>query len=280
MIQLVESAAVRQWCDARRAEGQRIGFVPTMGALHTGHLSLLRIAAQHADCVVVSIFVNPLQFGPSEDLARYPRDLAADAAKCAAAGAALLFCPAAEAFYPPGFQTRVAVDALARGLCGERRPGHFSGVCTVVAKLFNLVGPCVAVFGEKDYQQLQVIRRMVVDLDQPVQIVSGAIVREVDGLALSSRNAFLSPAERQQATCLHAALERARALVAAGERDGARVLAAAGELIGRAELGRVDYLELRDAQTLEPRATIIPGATLLALAVYFGATRLIDNTLL
>jgi cytidyltransferase-like protein len=181
MIQLVDSGAVRQWCEARRAEGQRIGFVPTMGALHAGHLSLMRIAAQHADALVVSIFVNPLQFGPSEDLVRYPRDLPGDGAKCAEAGVALLYCPTAEQLYPPGFQTRVEVASLARGLCGERRPGHFSGVCTVVAKLLNVVGPCVAVFGAKDYQQLQVIRRMVVDLDQPVQIVSGPIVREADG---------------------------------------------------------------------------------------------------
>ncbi|MBK6846812.1 MAG: pantoate--beta-alanine ligase [Proteobacteria bacterium] len=280
MIQLVDSGAVRQWCEARRAEGQRIGFVPTMGALHAGHLSLMRIAAQHADALVVSIFVNPLQFGPSEDLARYPRDLPGDGAKCAEAGVALLYCPTAEQLYPPGFQTRVEVASLARGLCGERRPGHFSGVCTVVAKLLNVVGPCVAVFGAKDYQQLQVIRRMVVDLDQPVQIVSGPIVREADGVAMSSRNAHLTAAERQQAPCLHAALQQARALVAAGERDPERVLASARAAIERAPLARLDYLELRDAQTLAPLTELLPGGTLLALAVYFGATRLIDNAVL
>ncbi|MBK8482536.1 MAG: pantoate--beta-alanine ligase [Proteobacteria bacterium] len=280
MIQQADSAALRRWCEARRAEGKRIGFVPTMGALHAGHLSLVRLAAQHADALVVSIFVNPLQFGPGEDLMRYPRDLAGDGAKCAEAGVALLFSPTAEQFYPSGFQTQVEVESLARGLCGERRSGHFRGVCTVVTKLFNIVGPCVAVFGAKDYQQLAVIRRMVVDLDQPVTIVSGPIVREVDGLAMSSRNACLSAEERRQAPFLYAALQRAREVVGAGERDAAALLLVTRAALAGATLAAVDYVELRHAQTLAPLTQVLPGATLLALAVTFGRTRLIDNAVL
>jgi pantoate--beta-alanine ligase len=291
MRELRDPQELRRLCDARRATGQRVGLVPTMGFLHQGHLSLMKRARELADFVVVSIFVNPTQFGPGEDLDRYPQDLPGDLAKCRAAGVDLVFAPERDALYPDGYQTFVEVGALGRGLCGERRPGHFRGVATVVTKLFNLVGPCVAVFGEKDYQQLQVIRRLARDLELPVEVFGAPTVREPDGLAMSSRNSYLTPAERASATCLQRALEAVRVAVRARGRMAASEALAIARGVIEAEPGaRVDYVELRDAETLEPRPSVgaggmaveaVPqGRTLLALAVYFGKTRLIDNTVI
>lgn len=282
MQELRDVEAVRRWCDEARRAGRRVGFVPTMGYLHEGHLSLMRLARQHAESIVVSIFVNPTQFGPQEDLARYPRDAEGDATKCREAGVDLIFSPSVEAMYPAGAQTFVEVQQLSQGMCGERRPGHFRGVCTIVEKLFNVIGPCVAVFGEKDYQQLQVLRRLVTDLLQPIEIVAGPLVREPDGLAMSSRNAYLDADQRRAAVALHQTLCAARERVAeAGGRVVAQdVLAVARGRLEKVEGARIDYVELRQGESLAPLAddaTIRPGEAVLLLAVFFGATRLIDN---
>jgi pantoate--beta-alanine ligase len=281
MRQLSDPALLRRLCDAHRQQGGSVALVPTMGYLHEGHLSLIRRAGELGDLVVVSIFVNPTQFGPTEDLSRYPRDLDGDLAKCRAAGVGLVFTPSVDDMYPPGHQTVVEVQRLSQGLCGDRRPGHFRGVATVVAKLFNMVGPCRAVFGEKDYQQLQVIRQMVRDLDFPVEVVGSPIVREPDGLAMSSRNVYLQPAERAAATCLHAALQRVRAAVEArGSVPADEALALARDVLQAAAGARIDYLEARDALTLEPAQSVGCGKTVVAMAVFFGKTRLIDNAVL
>ena len=239
------------WSRAARARGERIAFVPTMGALHEGHVTLLREARSRGDKVALSIFVNPTQFGPNEDLARYPRDLEGDLRKAAGAGTDVAFVPEAADMYPPGFQTVIEVRELARGLDGVFRPGHFAGVATVVAKLFNIVAPDVAVFGEKDFQQLAIVRRMVADLAMPIDVVGIPTVREPDGLAMSSRNAYLSPAERARALSLSRALFAARDRAAAGERDAAALLANARAAL---DIDRLDYLELCDADTLAPIA--------------------------
>ncbi len=277
---------VRAWCDARRREGARIGFVPTMGFLHEGHISLMRAARERADRLVVSIFVNPTQFGPHEDLARYPRDPEGDAARCLEVGTDLLFLPSVEEMYPAGAQTFVAVEDLSQGLCGVHRPTHFRGVSTVVEKLFNVIGPCVAVFGDKDYQQLQVISRMVCDLLQPVEVVGAPLIREPDGLAMSSRNAYLSPAERQVAPCLYESSCLVRDRIAAGEvlTAGAALDLARTHIEDRMEgadvEARIDYVELRRPITLEPlsaTSVVEHGAAVILLAVFLGTTRLIDN---
>lgn len=260
-----------------RRAGETVGFVPTMGFLHEGHLSLVRLAVARCDRAVISIFVNPTQFGPGEDLDRYPQDLEGDLVKAAAAGAELAYVPEVATVYPPGYQTRVTVPELAAPLCGASRPVHFGGVATMVTKLFNVVQPDVAVFGEKDYQQLQVVRRLVRDLELPVEIVGGATVREPDGVAMSSRNAYLSPEERPQAVCLVNALRQAWQRFDAGERDAEALVGVAREVISAQPAARIDYVEIRDAQTLEPVKTIADHAVL-ALAVFFGKTRLIDNT--
>ena len=267
MRELTTPAAMREWSDATRAGGRRIGLVPTMGYLHDGHLSLVAGARARADTCVASIFVNPMQFGAHEDLAAYPRDLERDRSALAAAGVDVLYLPTAAAMYPQQFQTEVSVTRVSAGLCGQSRPGHFRGVTTVVTKLFNAVRPHVAVFGEKDYQQLAVIRRMAADLDTGIEIVGMPIVREADGLAMSSRNAYLSAAERAAARCLSRAIAVGRAAVESGVRRASEVLA------------RVDYAELVDADDLEPIDTVQRPA-LLALAVFIGKTRLIDNTVL
>jgi pantoate--beta-alanine ligase len=270
---------MRARAEAWRLAGRRIAFVPTMGYLHAGHVKLLEEGRTRGDVLVLSIFVNPTQFGPKEDLARYPRDLDGDLAKAAGAGTDAVYFPEATDMYPPGYQTYVEVVDLAQGLCGERRPGHFRGVATVVAKLFAAVKPHVAVFGEKDYQQLQVVRRMVRDLDLDVEIVGIPTVREPDGLAMSSRNAYLSPDERGRAVCLHRALEAVRAAAAAGERDVTALCARATGIIDAGGPNRIDYVEIRDAETLQPVARLErPGV--MALAVFFGATRLIDNVVI
>lgn len=265
---------------ALRAQGQRIGFVPTMGNLHEGHLSLVRIAKQHSDVVVVSIFVNPTQFGPNEDFAAYPRTFEADRALCEAEGVDLVFCPSVPEMYPAGASVSVAENSLSRTLCGAARPGHFDGVCTVVAKLFNVVLPHVAVFGEKDAQQLRVIRRMVRDLRFPVEIVSGPTAREPDGLARSSRNRYLTAEQRPQAVCLRRALDEAERLFAAGERDPQKLVAAMRAVVAQAPAAKIDYIEIVDDETLQPPTGPIARPALVALAVWVGPPRLIDNTVL
>jgi len=269
---------VRELCDAARAEGKRVGLVPTMGYLHEGHIALVRRAVEAADFTVVSIFVNPTQFGPDEDLDRYPVDLEGDLAACREAGAALVFTPTPATMYPGGYQTYVKVEQLSQPMCGRSRPIHFRGVATVVTKLFNIVGPCVAVFGQKDYQQLQVIRRMARDLQQPVEVVGHPTVREADGLAMSSRNAYLSDEERRVAPCLNRALGEAERL--ANERGTISAAEAVALVQGiiEAEPGtRVDYVEARDAETLEAAEAVGGGQAVMAVAVHLGKTRLIDN---
>lgn len=274
--------ALREACERARRGGSGVAFVPTMGALHEGHLSLVRAGRARVGpggLVVASIFVNPTQFGPTEDLARYPRDLEGDAAKLAAAGCDLLFAPSVDAMYPPGEATRVRVDGLTAHLCGPFRPGHFEGVATVVTKLFALVGACAAIFGRKDYQQLAVLRRVARDLFLPVEVVGHAIVREPSGLAMSSRNAYLSDAERGRALALSRGLRGAAAAFAAGERDAARL---AG--LVRAEVepaaDSVDYVSAADPDTLAPLEGPVGERALLAIACRVGATRLLDNFVL
>jgi len=271
---------LRAACDDARARGQRVGFVPTMGALHDGHLALVRAARERAGFVAASIFVNPTQFGPSEDFARYPRDLDGDRAKLAAAGADLVFAPDASAMYAAGERTRVRVHALDEPLCGAFRPGHFEGVATVVAKLFALLGPGVAVFGRKDYQQLTVLRRMAKDLFFPVEIVGAPIVREADGLAMSSRNAYLTEDERARALGLSRGLRAASRAFEAGERS-AEALAR----IARAEVersaARIDYVSVVDPDDLTPpEGGEVGPRALVAIACHIGKTRLIDNVVL
>jgi pantoate--beta-alanine ligase len=263
------------WSEAARARGETIAFVPTMGALHEGHVTLLREAHKHGQRVALSIFVNPTQFGPNEDLARYPRDLDGDLAKAAGAGTDVAYVPEARDVYPAGYQTTVEVRELARGLCGPFRPNHFAGVATVVCKLFNVVRPHAALFGEKDYQQLAIVRRMVRDLDMGIEIVGVPIVREPDGLAMSSRNAYLSPVERGRALSLSRALFAARDAAAAGERDAAAVVAGARAAL---DVDRVDYVDLVDAESLQP-VTDFARPAVLAVAAFVGRTRLIDNVL-
>jgi len=266
-------AEMTAWSLAARARGERVAFVPTMGALHEGHVKLLREARGLGQRLALSIFVNPTQFGPNEDLARYPRDLPGDLAKAAGAGTDVAFVPDARDVYPAGFQTTVEVRELARGLCGPFRPGHFAGVATVVCKLFNVVRPDVAVFGEKDYQQLAIVRRMVTDLDMGIEIVGIPTVREPDGLAMSSRNAYLSPQERARALSLSRALFAARDAAAGGARDGALLVAQARAAL---DVDRVDYVELVDADTLQ-QVTDLRRPAVLAVAAFVGRTRLIDN---
>ena len=264
---------------APEREGRRIAFVPTMGFLHEGHASLLREGRKRGDLLVLSIFVNPIQFGQNEDLDRYPRDLERDCQIAEACGVDLVFMPTAAEMYPAGFQTGVTVRELSLPLCGASRAGHFDGVATVVAKLFNIVRPDVALFGTKDYQQLAVIRRMTADLNMPVEIIGMPIVREADGVAMSSRNAYLSPLERQSARCLIRSIRRVRELFAAGERSVALLLKAARAVIEQEPAAVIDYVEFRDGATLQEQAGA-DESTLFALAVKIGHTRLIDNTVL
>lgn len=270
-----DPAAMSAWAEATRLQGQRIAFVPTMGALHKGHQTLLAEGRKRADKLVLSIFVNPIQFGPNEDLAKYPRDLQGDLHKAASEGCDVAFVPEAGSMYTPGFQTSVEVREVSQGLCGERRPGHFLGVATVVCKLFNIVRPHVAIFGEKDFQQLAVLRRMVVDLNMPLEMVGVATVREPDGLAMSSRNAYLSPADRQRALALITGLRAAKALADKGEKRAPALLAAANAEIAP-RVNRLDYLELRGAEDLKPLETLDRPAVML-VAAFLGNTRLIDN---
>ncbi|MFH1689670.1 MAG: pantoate--beta-alanine ligase [Candidatus Eisenbacteria bacterium] len=262
-----------------RSGGAVVGFVPTMGYLHEGHLTLVRMACELADSVVVSIFVNPTQFGPSEDLDTYPRDLDRDVALLEEAGADIVFVPEAADVYPRGYATVVHVQRLGEKLCGAFRPGHFDGVCTIVAKLFEIVRPNLSVFGQKDGQQVAVIERMVEDLGLDVQIVRGPIVREPDGLAMSSRNSYLSEAERSEAPVLHEALGHARALFDGGETDAEKVLGEVRALIESKQHAEVQYISAVDWKSLDDVRELRAG-TMLALAVFFGRTRLIDNLVL
>ncbi|MCE1118188.1 MULTISPECIES: pantoate--beta-alanine ligase [Pseudomonas] len=260
-----------------RGEGKRIAFVPTMGNLHSGHAALVTKAAQRADFVVASIFVNPLQFGAGEDLDKYPRTLAADQEKLLEAGCHLLFAPTVEEMYPDGMavQTRVSVPQLSEGLCGASRPGHFEGVATVVSKLFNMVQPDLAVFGEKDFQQLAVIRAMVRDLNMPIQIIGEPTVRAEDGLALSSRNGYLSAEQRASAPALYRTLSSMAEAIRRGRRDFAALIAEGQAQLDAAGL-RKDYLEVRHALTLRP-AQVDDRDLVVIAAAYMGNTRLIDN---
>jgi pantoate--beta-alanine ligase len=277
--QVVEKASeARELAASWRRAGLRVALVPTMGYLHEGHLSLMREALRQADRLAVSIFVNPLQFGPTEDLARYPRDLPGDLAKCGAAGAHAVFHPPPEEIYPPGFQTAVDVVELSQGLCGASRPGHFRGVATVVAKLLCLFLPDVAVFGRKDYQQLKIIERLTLDLGLPTRIVGAPIVREPDGLALSSRNAYLSADERRRALCLSQGLAAARALFASGVREPAPLSQVILDRLAQAG-ARTDYAEIRDGESLRV-LTRADARSMAFVAAFVGKTRLIDNTAL
>lgn len=269
-------AELRAWRDALTGA---VGLVPTMGYLHEGHLSLVREARRRDDYVVASIFVNPTQFGPGEDLARYPRDEARDFALLEAEHADAVFAPSAGEMYPDDFQTYVTVEVLTQRLEGASRPAHFRGVTTVVLKLFNIIKPHRAYFGLKDAQQLAVVRRMARDLDLEVEVVGLPIVRESDGVALSSRNVYLSPEQREAAQVLHRALSLAGSLFDGGERDAHRIRTQMAELIAAQPLAQVDYISIADAETLE-EVDMVARSALASLAVRFGATRLIDNTIL
>lgn len=271
-----DAQALRQKLALWEVRQRTIGFVPTMGALHEGHLSLVRLARERAERVVVSIFVNPTQFGPTEDFARYPRQPEKDAEMLAAAGCDVLFLPEVDTIYPPGHTAFVEPGGPAEGLEGACRPGHFRGVATVVCALFNLVQADVAVFGKKDAQQLAVIRRMVRDLHIPVEIVAGETVREEDGLALSSRNAYLAPGERRAAPVLFRALRAAEQAIAAGERRGDVVRRVLREVLESEPLARIEYAEVVDGETFQP-VDLLAGNLVLPLAVRIGGTRLIDN---
>jgi pantoate--beta-alanine ligase len=270
---------MRAACRAARREGKRLGFVPTMGALHEGHISLVRAAKASCDIVAASIFVNPLQFGPKEDFAKYPRSFDGDCALLEKQGVELLFAPSVEEMYRAGSVTWVTVEALSDKLDGRSRPGHFRGVTTVVAKLFHIVEPDAAFFGQKDAAQLAIIRRMVRDLNSAVEIVACPIVREADGLAMSSRNAYLDPQERRQALVLHRSLERVKTLWAGGERGMAKLVEAGREEIAREKSVRLDYFEIVDAESLDSVKDVVNGG-LVAAAAFVGATRLIDNIVL
>ena len=274
-----DARAMQAWSDGRRAAGERVALVPTMGALHEGHLALVAAARERAERVVVSIFVNPIQFDRRDDFERYPRTLADDSARCAAAGVDVVYAPTAAAMYPEGFQTAVEVSGLTEPLCGKVRPGHFRGVTTVVTKLFHAVRPHVALFGEKDWQQLAVVRRMTADLDFGIEIVGVQTVREPDGLALSSRNRRLGPDAREAARCVPRALRAAAEMVATGETRPAMIVGRARMEIGAEPGARVEYAEIRDPETLEEVAELDAPA-LLGLAVWIGDVRLIDNLLL
>lgn len=269
-------ATVQSRCLQARQAGQRIAFVPTMGFLHEGHLSLMREGRKRGDLLVASIFVNPTQFGPKEDLAAYPRDLERDAELAREVGVDILFHPTPATMYPNGYKTYVNVEGLTKTLCGESRPGHFRGVTTVVCKLFNIVQPDIALFGRKDFQQLTVLRRMVADLNLPVEVVGLPTVREKDGLAMSSRNVFLSPDERKQALALVDALRQARVAAHHGEHHARRLVGLVRERIGREPDAQIDYVKICDGDTLEGVDRIDANSVLL-MAVRIGQTRLIDN---
>ncbi len=263
-----------------RSKDRLIGLVPTMGALHEGHLSLIRLAKERADTVVVSIFVNPTQFGPNEDYASYPRDPARDLELCEQAGADLAFAPTAEEIYPRGYSTFVTEELISKPLCGISRPAHFRGVTTVVAKLFNIVRPDLAVFGQKDAQQVAVIKKMVNDLHFCVDIVTAPTVREPDGLAMSSRNRYLTALQREDAAVIFQALQRAQSMVEGGVRNVDRLVAEATHLLGSRRRVRVIYAAVVDRCTMEAVREVLPGKSMMAIAAWVDEVRLIDNVLL
>lgn len=280
MPKIIQSVMEMQRCaDELRRQGKRIGFVPTMGFLHEGHLSLMRLGRRLCDMLVVSIFVNPAQFGPEEDFDTYPRDLDRDLELCRQESVDIAFTPSRSDLYPDNFQTSVRLDRLPNHLCGLSRPVFFTGVATVVAKLFNMVKPHVAVFGEKDYQQLLVIRQMVKDLNLEVEIVGAPLVRETDGLAMSSRNNYLTVRQRPAALSLYHSICRARQLIDSGIREAGRIVAEAEKIIGAHAGNDIDYVSICDLQTLDP-VDLIDRPVLMALAVRVGPVRLIDNSVL
>ena len=270
---------IRKLTATLKQRGKRIGFVPTMGYLHAGHLSLARRSKQECDVTIVSIFVNPLQFGPKEDFKKYPRDLKKDLKTAKEAGVDYILFPTDKQMYPQGYLTEVCVDKITKTLCGATRPGHFKGVTTVVAKLFNIVGPDIGYFGQKDAQQAVVIKRMVRDLNMPLKIKVLPIVRESGGLAMSSRNRYLERQERQDALILYRALQKARDMVKRGERNSRRIIVEMRKLIKKVDSARIDYIRIVDAKDLSEKKKI-SGRALIALAVFIGKVRLIDNLIL
>ena len=279
MLVLRSPSEMRAHAAALRHKGDRIALVPTMGRLHEGHMSLLREARARCDQLVMSLFVNPTQFGPTEDLDTYPRDEAADFTAAEACGVDIVFCPEPTSMYPEGFQTTISLTDLAEPMCGAGRPGHFAGVATVVAKLFQLTLPDLAIFGQKDAQQLAIIRQMTMDLNFEIEIASAPIVREEDGLAMSSRNAYLSGEERIQAVSLYRGLMAAKQQFDKGATGASILVEAARAVIGAQPLAKIEYLDLRDAATLK-EVSAVKASALLALAVSFAQTRLIDNIVL
>lgn len=279
-LKVIESVkAMQSHCERLRLAGKKISFVPTMGYFHEGHLSLMKEARRTADHVVVSIYVNPTQFGPKEDFSKYPRDFDRDAAMAKSVGVDVIFFPPNSEMYPEGYQTYVNVEKVTQNLCGLSRPGHFRGVTTVCCKLFNIVKPHSAVFGRKDYQQLAAIRRMVADLNMDLEIVGMPTFREPDGLAMSSRNVYLNKEERASALTLVSSLKTAQKLYAEGERNAVKIIRQAEKLITSAPFTAIDYIKICDAATLED-VLEIKGEAVMALAVKVGKTRLIDNSVL
>ncbi len=279
-LKIIETVKDMQaFSNAMRMEGKTISFVPTMGALHEGHLSLMREGRKRGDVLIASVFVNPTQFGPSEDYKAYTRDTEGDMRKMKGAGVDVAFFPRLEEIYPPGFETYVEVTELQKPLCGRSRPGHFRGVATVVLKLFNIVKPHIAIFGQKDYQQLQIIRRMVRDLNLDTEVMGMPIVREKSGLAMSSRNAYLTDEEKKQAASLSRALMEIKKRFDGGERDRGHLIRSGHDVLDRAAVGQIDYLEIRDGETLKEKNSVAPG-DVAALAVRIGSARLIDNIVL
>lgn len=279
-MEIINTAAeMQQRALAARVNGQKISFVPTMGFLHEGHLSLLEKGRKRGDLLVLSIFVNPTQFGQGEDFEDYPRNLQRDAELAEAAGVDLVFAPSASDMYPKGYATYVNVEGITEVLCGASRPGHFCGVTTVVSKLFNIVQPHVALFGNKDFQQLAVVRQMTLDLNIPVEIVGLPIFREADGLAMSSRNVNLTESQRRQALSLSQSIGAAKRLVVSGVRDSAEIIAAVKVIVAAQQDARIDYVQICHQLTLEQQA-VVDADSVLLLAVFFGKTRLIDNSFL
>jgi pantoate--beta-alanine ligase len=271
--------AMQKRCEALRLSGKTIALVPTMGFFHEGHLELMRVGRRLSDTLAISIFVNPTQFGPSEDFEAYPRDMDADLAKARDVGVDLVFAPSVEEMYPDGYQTKIAVERVTKHLCGLSRPGHFDGVTTVVAKLFNIAKPHLAIFGKKDYQQLTAVSRMVKDLNMDIQIIGVPTVREPDGLAMRSRNSYLNPEERKSALCLKKSLDLANDMFRQGERKTRKIKTAIEKLILSHPFTQIDYINICHPVTLED-VDAIEGETLLALAVKVGKARLIDNRLI
>lgn len=277
MIVIEKAKEMQRFADAQRQKGLRIAFVPTMGFLHRGHLRLMEEGKKHGDCLVTSIYVNPTQFGPKEDLAKYPRDFDMDYKLCQGVGVDVIYFPSNDEMYPQHYQTYVDLEGVTQNLCGLSRPGHFRGVATVCAKLFNLVKPHAAVFGKKDFQQLVVIKRMVADLNMDLEIIGLDTVREADGLAMSSRNTYLKPEERQSALSLSRGLKMAQGMYAEGERDAAVILDAVSRFIAGHPHATIDYVKICDTTTMKDVARL-DRESVMALAVRVGAARLIDNS--